>query len=158
MSLKRISVKHLRVGMFLQEPCGSWMDHPFWRTKFRIDDPQDIAVLQSSSVTEVWIDTSRGLDIDDSAQATGRAEAVAEAEQVLLDAVKPTVEMVDIAREMERAASICSEAKQAVTSMFSEARMGKALDTADAMPLVEEISNSVLRNPGALISLARLKT
>lgn len=36
--------------------------------------------------------------------------------------------------------------------------MGKAIDAEAAAPLVEEISNSVLRNPGALISLARLKT
>ena len=36
--------------------------------------------------------------------------------------------------------------------------MGKAIEAEAAAPLVEEISNSVLRNPGALISLARLKT
>ncbi len=158
MSLKRISVEHLRVGMFLQELCGSWMEHPFWRTKFRIEDPQDIVVLRASSVTEVWIDTSKGLDVEPAAQATDRAEADVQAEQILLEAAAPSAEKADISREMERAASICSEARQAVTSMFNEARMGKALDTADAMPLVEEISNSVLRNPGALISLARLKT
>jgi len=35
--------------------------------------------------------------------------------------------------------------------------MGKALDASRALPLVEEISASVTRNPGALISLARLK-
>ena len=36
--------------------------------------------------------------------------------------------------------------------------MGKALDAANALPLVEEITDSVSRNPGALINLARLKT
>ena len=36
--------------------------------------------------------------------------------------------------------------------------MGKAVDTANAQKLVEEINDSVSRNPGALISLARLKT
>ncbi len=35
--------------------------------------------------------------------------------------------------------------------------MGKALNATDALPIVEEISTSVMRNPGALISLARLK-
>lgn len=35
--------------------------------------------------------------------------------------------------------------------------MGKALNASDAMPIVEEISTSVMRNPDALISLARLK-
>lgn len=36
--------------------------------------------------------------------------------------------------------------------------MGKALDAKNALPVVEEISSSVLRNSGALIGLARLKT
>ena len=42
--------------------------------------------------------------------------------------------------------------------MFEEARMGKAVDVGGAKKLVEEITDSVARNPGALISLARLKT
>ena len=42
--------------------------------------------------------------------------------------------------------------------MFAEARMGKAVDAEQCLPLVEEISDSVFRNPGALVSLARLKT
>ncbi len=36
--------------------------------------------------------------------------------------------------------------------------MGRAIDTAATQRLVEEISDSVTRNPGALISLARIKT
>jgi putative nucleotidyltransferase with HDIG domain len=61
-------------------------------------------------------------------------------------------------QEAARAAKICAKSKQAVVSMFREARMGNAISAKDCAPLVEEISNSVARNPGALISLARLKT
>lgn len=43
-------------------------------------------------------------------------------------------------------------------SLFREIRMGNAVSAEDAGKLVEEISSSVMRNPGALISLARLKT
>ena len=42
--------------------------------------------------------------------------------------------------------------------MFAEARMGKAVDAEQCLPLVNDISESVFRNPGALVSLARLKT
>ncbi|RYF63073.1 MAG: HD-GYP domain-containing protein, partial [Comamonadaceae bacterium] len=38
------------------------------------------------------------------------------------------------------------------------ARLGRAVDTEGAQSLVQEISDSITRNPGALISLARLKT
>jgi putative nucleotidyltransferase with HDIG domain len=58
---------------------------------------------------------------------------------------------------MAEAKSICARGKTAVTTMFQEARMGKALDTAQASGLVAEISASVMRNPDALIGLARLK-
>ncbi len=159
--MKRIKVEQLRLGMFLQEFCGSWMDHPFWRSKFLLENPEDIKTILASSIREVWIDTSKGLDVEAGegviAEQT-EEEIKAEAEHVLTEAVSKVVERVEIAAEMERAAKICSQAKQAVSSMFNEARMGKALDAADAMPLVEEIATSVYRNPSAIISLARLKT
>jgi HD-GYP domain-containing protein (c-di-GMP phosphodiesterase class II) len=59
---------------------------------------------------------------------------------------------------MERAALICNQSKQAMVSMFEEVRMGNSVDAGGARDLVEEISDSVMRNPSALISLARLKT
>ena len=60
--------------------------------------------------------------------------------------------------ELRHAAQVCRSAKEAVVSMFTEARMGRAVDMASVHAQVNEISNSVSRNPGALISLARLKT
>ncbi len=154
--LKRISVEHLKVGMYLQEFCGSWMDHPFWRSKFLLEDPQDIKRILASSIREVWIDSSKGLDVEG---GQVQEEADIEITAMLADAEKfdKEIEKTVLAQEMDRAAKIVAKAGEAVTSMFQEARMGKALDANDALPLVEEISNSVLRNPGALISLARLK-
>ncbi|HHP0404372.1 TPA: cyclic di-GMP phosphodiesterase, partial [Pseudomonas aeruginosa] len=60
--------------------------------------------------------------------------------------------------EIRHAALLCSRAKAAVVSMFHDARMGQAIDTAHASDLVDEISASVLRHPNALVSLVRLKT
>ncbi len=42
--------------------------------------------------------------------------------------------------EAARAAKICAKSKQAVVSMFQEARMGNAIDAKDCAPLVEEIN------------------
>lgn len=65
---------------------------------------------------------------------------------------------ISAAEERAQAKRILSSSKQAVTSMFREVRMGKALNAEAAMPLVEEISASVARNESALISLIRLKS
>lgn len=158
--LKRIGVQQLKVGMHLKEFCGSWMEHPFWRTAFVITDPKDIDSILASSIREVWIDCAKGLDVapGESAVSQTESEAQVETELQLAAASARPVEKQPIASELAHAAKICAKSKQAVTSMFHEARMGKAVDTASAQRLVEEISNSVSRNPGALISLARLKT
>ena len=150
--LKRITVDQLSLGMHLQAFCGAWLDHPFWRTKFVLSDPNDLVLIRESTITEVWIDIAKGLDVE-----AGDTAVVVSAEEI--PAPPPAIqEKTAFNDEVQRAAKICAKGKEAVVSMFQEARMGKAIEAEAAAPLVEEISNSVLRNPGALISLARLKT
>jgi HD-GYP domain-containing protein (c-di-GMP phosphodiesterase class II) len=158
--LKKISVNQLTVGMHLKEFCGSWMEHPFWRSGFLITDPKDITTILASSIKEVWIDCDKGRDVDPGEVAVSESdsEAKVDAELQQISRQARDVEPVSAAAEFERAASICAQSKRAVISMFEEARMGKAVDTGGAQQLVEEITDSVSRNPSALISLARLKT
>jgi len=158
--LKKISVDQLVVGMHLKEFCGSWMEHPFWRTGFVITDAKDLVTIAASSIKEVWIDCDKGLDVAPGQSAVSEADSDAQVEadlQQLTDTYRETAK-VSTAEEIERATKICFQSKRAVISMFEEARMGKAVDIGGAQKLVEEITDSVARNPGALISLARLKT
>ena len=158
--LKRIGVHQLILGMYLKEFCGSWMEHPFWRSGFVLADRKDLDAILASSIKEVWIDSSRGLDVPTTQTAVLEAESEADVEATLTRVApgRKAVAPVSAEQEMARAAQICSQAKQAMVSMFEEARMGNAVDAEGAKQLVEEISDSVARNPGALISLARLKT
>ena len=158
--LKKINVGQLKTGMYLKEFCGSWMEHPFWRSGFVISDPKDIQAILASSIKEVWIDTGKGLDVPADQVSTSEEQAQVQVEAQLHAAVSTPRDTspVSIADELGRAAHICRQSRQAVISMFEEARMGKAVDTGGARQLVEDITDSVTRNPDALISLARLKT
>lgn len=158
--LKRISVQQLTLGMHIEAFCGSWMEHPFWRSRFLLLDPKDLSRIHASSITEVWIDADKGLDVAPGQVTVSEVESNLEVEAQMhhINLQQRKTEPVSVAEELERATKICSQAKQAVVSMFSEARMGKAVDTGQARQLVQEISDSVSRNPSALISLARLKT
>jgi putative nucleotidyltransferase with HDIG domain len=62
------------------------------------------------------------------------------------------------AEEIRTASEVCNRGRVEVERMFGEARLGRAIDTESFMPLVRDISDSVIRNPGAMVSLARLKT
>lgn len=153
--LKKIPVEKLTLGMHLQAFCGAWLDHPFWRTKFVLTDPNDLLLIAESPIKEVWIDISKGGDVDTAAGEI-MTEVVSAAD---IPPEQPVFqEKASFTDEVKRATKIVAKGKEAVVSMFQEARMGKAIEAEAAAPLVEEISNSVMRNPGALISLARLKT
>lgn len=158
--LKRIGVDQLTLGMHLKEFCGSWMEHPFWRTGFVLLDPKDLQLILASSIKEVWIDCAKGDDIAVGESAVLEAESDRQVEfdhSRLADTQRQTAP-VSAVKEMARATQIVRQSKQAVVSMFEEARMGNTVDVGGAKLLVQEISDSVSRNPGALISLARLKT
>ena len=156
--LKRIAIADLCMGMFINEFCGSWMEHPFWKAKFVLDNDKDLQRIIDSGVDEVWIDTDKGLDVPLGKPAESEAEVAAQVEASLLAVVSaPAISRVSLDEELQRAHKLCGAAKQAVVAMFGEARMGNAIDAAQVTELVEDISSSVLRNPNALISLARLK-
>ena len=158
--LKRIHVSQLTLGMHLKEFCGSWMDHPFWRTAFVLSDPKDIEAILASPIKEVWIDCTKGLDVKpDPTTSTDQPHLAPTVQQPApIAPVKRETAAVSTALEIERATKICSQAKQAVVSMFEEARMGNCVNVGGAKQLVDDINDSVNRHPGALISLARLKS
>lgn len=156
--LKKISVDEVRVGMHLHALEGAWIDHPFWKTRFVIHDAADLRKLHDSKVREVWIDPGKGLDVAVSAAAPAPPVTPSAVPPPALAPAAPPSPTHSVADELHRAAAICNRGKQAVMSMFREARLGKAIDAEGCLPLVEEISSSVLRNPGALVSLARLKS
>lgn len=155
--LKRISVKDLRMGMFVTELCGSWMEHPFWKTKFLLEDQHDYDSIIKSGIKELWINTTKGID-SDSASTKTTEDVNKETESMLLKASRvKRLDKTSMDEEIKTAANVCARSKEAVITMFNDARMGKAIEVEQAQELVEEISNSVMRQPHALISLARLK-
>ncbi len=155
--LKRIEVSQLRLGMHLHAFDGPWMDHPFWRTRFVIDDAADLQKARGSAVRHVWIDVAQGLDLaaPDLPQPQ-QAVPVAPPPAPAAPVVRPAA--TSFQEEMQQAAAVVKRGRRAVVTMFGDARLGKALDAEQCLPLVNDISSSVFRNPGALVSLARLKT
>ena len=184
--LRRIEVQQLQLGMFLHALEGDWLAHPFWKSRFLLKDPADLLRLTKSAVLFCWIDLERGLDLPaQAAEAACQDELPAlpalpeQAEpppgaQQGVDCLRSDEEFelylplpgeeaarpdpVSMNEELMAAARLCQRSREAVSSMFAEVRLGRALQTERCLPLVDDITQSVFRNPGALVSLARLKT
>ena len=144
--LKKIRIEQLQVGMYVHTLCGAWLAHDFWRTSFLVDTTEVLTKLRTSPVQEVWIDTRKGLNTLQALPAS------------VLAAFAEDTTPASLNQELERASAMCDEASDAVMRMFSEARMGRALDLSTASTLVQAVYSSVERHPDALISMARLKT
>ena len=159
--LKKIKVNDVRLGMYIQEVCGSWMDHPFWKNSFKLTDDKDLNTLKNCGVDEIWIDISLGLDVDSGVAAHSQSEAELKVENELKkieQTPQKTEALVSLQIELIAAKKLHAKAKKAVVSIFKDVRMGNALKFDDAVSLVNEINQSIIRNPSALICLSRLKT
>lgn len=156
--LKKIQIRQLRLGMHLHALEGSWLNHPFWKTKFVLEDQGDLETLLASGVEACVIDVSKGLDVLVAPVPAPLAPTLAPVAPAARAAPAVATQQSEMAHEVKRAAALVAKSKQAVMALFSEARLGNAVDASACLPLVDEIAGSVLRNPGAMISLARLKT
>ena len=163
--LKKIAVREVQLGMYLHELSGtSWINQPFWKTKFVIREKVDLQRLISSDITEVWIDTALGTDVVPvPTTPVVHAESV---RQTATDNPPPSASVaaatrplrLTIEEEVKHASLVKQRAKLEIGALFHEARMGNAINTGHLSSLVEDISASVMRNPGVFVSLARLKS
>ena len=147
--LKRIEIKELRMGMY----CSSWVNtKSFVKQEFFVDDQDELEQIINSGIKEVFIDPNKGRDVL-SAPMTKKT-VVSAASKKAIDPIAP----VSMSEELKQASKVVNRSKEAITSMFNEARMGKAVNVENAISLVAEITSSVMHNTGALIGLARLKS
>lgn len=161
--IKKIKTDDVRLGMYIHEIRGNWLEHPFWRKSFKLDNQKDFDKLLNCNLDGIWIDTSKGLDVAVAVdeKPTASSEALdADAIQLPVEAPRPakkSVSPVSMEDELNSAKKIHNKAKEVVTTLFSDVRMGKAVAIEEVALLVDEINQSLERNTNALLSLIRLK-
>lgn len=149
---RKIPISALRLGMYIEKLDGSWLKHPFWKSSFLLEEKNDLNTLKNSEISHVWIDTKKGDDLP-----AEKPESV----QVVEPEPEPEPdepEKTSFEDELNSARQTLEKARQVTTEMFQEARLGKSITTSEVAPLVNEVSQSVIRNPAAMLSLTRMKT
>lgn len=71
--LKTIAPSQVELGMFVHKLEGSWLKHPFWKSRFLLEDPQTLADLRDADIRGVVIDVSKGRDVVVAQGEIGRA-------------------------------------------------------------------------------------
>ncbi len=147
--------------MFVQSFEGSWLNHPFWKTKFLVEDQALVATIREAGVKHLWIDESKSRVIGGASTEkppTAPAPLFAAPPRPAASPKLALEQRVELEVEVHKAAQLVNRMRGEVTTLFTEVRMGKAMEVDQVLPFVEEVSASVQRNSVALVSLARLKT
>lgn len=151
--LKKIAVNQLTVGMFVERFEESWLKHPFWRTRFPIKDPAALRQIQESGVQQCWIDLSKGSDVQSEQALETASTPLATVEK----AVSAKGERKPLVEELQEAARLRARSGQTMRRLFTEVRLGNAIEPGECVSLVDDVVESIDRHPDALLSLARLK-
>jgi HD-GYP domain-containing protein (c-di-GMP phosphodiesterase class II) len=154
--LKKVDASQLKVGMYIHDLSCDWMTHPFVRNRFLLSTEDEIRKILNAGIHDVVIDSSKGLDVQN-APTLAEAQAATEREIVEIAAKTPVVTRVSLGEEMKRAVQIRHQASTLVRTVMQDARLGKAIELDQVQPVVQNITESILRNPGALVGLLRIK-
>ena len=153
---KKISITQLKPGMYVSDIGSDWMSHPFLRSAFAVKDEAMVQKIADSGIHELYIDPSRG---DDVADAPTKQEVTEGLEREMLKAATEPApaRKITAAEELVRARKIHSEANLIIRNIMQDVRLGKQVTIEKAEPVVEKLTDSILRNGGALLSLCRVK-
>jgi putative nucleotidyltransferase with HDIG domain len=157
--IKRIRSEELKPGMFIHDLNCGWMDHPFMLNSVNVSDEKTIAEIISCGIRELYIDTSKGLDVTD---APTQDEFNAEIHDQITSVVesyanKPVNNIVPLNEEIVQVKALRNEAHQIVHNFMSDARLGKQIKVEEMAPVVEHVFDSIIRNQDAFVSLSRIK-
>jgi HD-GYP domain-containing protein (c-di-GMP phosphodiesterase class II) len=163
--LKRVETSELRLGMYIHKLEGSWFKHPFWKSKFVLEEMWMLEALQASAVDAVIIDTARGLNNVPAreVEAVGAGAAVPPPQRGMSlvpprpAANKFAAARVATAKEFGTARKIAERHSKLVSRVFLEARLGRGISARTVDPLIDDIYASVQRNLYAFNGLLRCR-
>ena len=155
--IRRISTSELQIGMFVHDLDAGWMEHPFWKSHFFVDDEEVIQRIASAGLRHVYIDTDRGKDTD-AGLSMSEVDAALNATLKESGAEPAAVKHVPASVEMDRARSLYRETTAVVRNLMAASRSGRQVDVAALDPVAERMVQSAFRNPHALSGISRIKT
>ena len=154
---KKVDSSQLKVGMYIHDLSCDWMTHPFVRNRFLLRSDEEIRKIIAAGIHDVVIDNTKGLDVQDAPTVAQAAQQI-ERELIQLASAPQVVTRVSLGMELARATQLRKQATGMVRTVMADVRLGNAVEIDRVQPMVQDITESILRNPGALMGLLRIKT
>ncbi len=162
---KVVPVEELQFGVFIAALDRPWTETPFMYQGFVLENDKQLEVLKKYC-KKVTIDLDKGLDLPERSELqTGDVSTQSARPQV---ALKPSVlttikqkvvykERATVDEELPVARSAQTKTEVVLNDIMGAVKAGKALDAPRVQEAVTSMTDSVVRNPDAMMLLAKLK-
>ncbi len=142
----KIHVADLRVGMYVSALDKDWLDTPFIMQGFLIEDPEDIDIV-AEYCEHVWVDHAESRKLGSASSNIGTASC------------RPAryVNEVSIQEEHQKAYKTFRHARSLTCSMLDQIRLGGAINSEVARETVNDVVQSILRHPDAMLWLSKIR-
>lgn len=153
--IRKISIDQLLPGMYVVDLHKRWFDHSLWQSRFKVRDAAHVWKLREEGISEISIDTAKGIDLPPTPIA--RVNQIDLKLKSLAEIRAATPPTVSLGEERRRAGRLLHDAGATVSGLMLAAKAGSNVDAAYLEPTISKMIASVIRNPDALVPLARLK-
>ncbi len=163
---KEVPVEKLEFGVFVSELDRPWTETPFMYQGFVLNNDKQLEALKKYC-KKVIIDLDKGPDLPDRSELltsrTGENSRPKLAEPLgpsVLTTIKHKVtykEKATVDEELPVARSVQQKTEVVLKDIMGTVQAGKALDAPRVQEAVTSMTDSVVRNPDAMMLLAKLK-
>jgi len=155
---KKINIDQIEIGMYVSELDRPWRESPFLFQGFEVKSDSDITELKNVC-RFVIIDTDEGRDVDDKLKwHIDPLLATDTGEDKKNKAPKGGyAEKTDLFEEMPKAREAERKTRNVIQTIMTDVRLGRSVDTSAAREVVGELTESIVRNPDAMMCLSMLK-
>ncbi|MBN2886008.1 MAG: HD-GYP domain-containing protein [Chromatiaceae bacterium] len=153
--IKKIAIDQLTPGMHVHDLNFGWMEHPYARNNFLLEDERTLRQIRQLGIRELYIDTSRGIDVPDAPSQAEVNDSLEREMEAIISAPAPPP--CSLEEEHKEALVIHQEAVQVIRKLMEDARLGHQVDVERTTPLVGKMVDSIFRNRDALLGLTRIR-
>ena len=154
---KEVPVEQLQFGVYISELDRPWQGTPFMFQGFILNNDRQLEALKQYC-KKVVIDLEKGPDLDDRKLLGGPIGGPKPPS--VLTTIKEKVkyeELASVDAEMPRARAAQAKTEVVIQDMFGSVKAGKAIDAPRVREAVTNMTDSVVRNPDAMLLLAKMK-
>ena len=151
---KEVSVQDLQFGVYISALDRPWTEVPLMFQGFVLKQDRELELLKKHC-KKVVIDTEKGPDLEDRKLLGGGPKGPS-----VLATIKEKVkyeEQASVDVELPRARAAQANTEVVIQDMFGSVKAGKAIDAPRVREAVTSMTDSVVRNPDAMLLLAKMK-